>query len=357
MPESFYKTLYYSNFRVFKCIKLVFSLEGMKSNYGSFAMSGLVGVFITFAIIHLIKGPTKIINIINNILENKINNGNIENIKSKSNAENNSGTNNNKIILNNNLIKEINEIKIEDLNAPVRKNTLNTKKTKFTKEEAYTEEDTNKAKTEEGINKRTNETSQKVDIKEKEDNKSENDEDEDESKIKEKYKNLLDEEINGLDYKIAIVIDKRTFWQYYFSLLKRGQLIIFTFITMDDYNLREIKILLFIASFSLYFTINAFFFTDETMDNIYEDNGIFNFVFQLPQIIYSSLITSILNIILCNFRKANIRYEKRKRFGEIETKSKKYKKNYKNKINYFSNFMFITYDAFLVFYFLFLCCI
>ena len=91
-------------------------------------MSGLVGVFITFAIIHLIKGPTKIINIINNILENKINNGNIENIKSKSNAENNSGINNNKIILNNNLIKEINEIKIEDLNAPVRKNTLKKKR-------------------------------------------------------------------------------------------------------------------------------------------------------------------------------------------------------------------------------------
>ena len=45
-------------------------------------------------------------------------------------------------------------------------------------------------------------------------------------------------------------------------------------------------------------TINAFFFTDETMDNIYEDNGIFNFIFQLPQIIYSSLITSVLNIIL-----------------------------------------------------------
>ena len=113
-----------------------------------------------------------------------------------------------------------------------------------------------------------------------------------------KYKDSNEEEINNLEYENAIIVDKRTFWQFYFSLLKRGQLIIFTFITKDDYNLPQIKILLFIVSFSLYFTINAFFFSDDTMDKIYEDNGIFNFVFQLPQIIYSSLISSVINIIL-----------------------------------------------------------
>ena len=87
-------------------------------------------------------------------------------------------------------------------------------------------------------------------------------------------------------------------WQYYVSQLKRGHLIIFTFITKDDYNLRQIKILLFIISFALYFTINAFFFNDDTMDQIYEDNAIFNFLFQLPQILYSSIISSIIDIIL-----------------------------------------------------------
>ena len=51
-------------------------------------------------------------------------------------------------------------------------------------------------------------------------------------------------------------------------------------------------------SFALFFTINAFFFGDDTMDQIYEDNAIFNFLFQLPQILYSSIISSIIDIIL-----------------------------------------------------------
>ena len=34
------------------------------------------------------------------------------------------------------------------------------------------------------------------------------------------------------------------------------------------------------------------------MHKIYEDQGIFNFLFQLPQIIYSSLISSAINIII-----------------------------------------------------------
>ena len=34
------------------------------------------------------------------------------------------------------------------------------------------------------------------------------------------------------------------------------------------------------------------------MNTIYEDNATFNFIFQIPQIIYSSLISSVINIIL-----------------------------------------------------------
>ena len=106
------------------------------------------------------------------------------------------------------------------------------------------------------------------------------------------------EEKNELDYEVAIIVDKRTFWQYYISLLKREHLIIFTFITADDYNLRQIKILLFIVSFALFFAINAFFFGDDTMDQIYVDNAIFNILFQLPQILYSSVISSVIDMIL-----------------------------------------------------------
>ena len=58
------------------------------------------------------------------------------------------------------------------------------------------------------------------------------------------------------------------------------------------------KVLLFIVSFSLYFTINGFFFSDDTMNKIYEDNGAYNFIYQLPQIFYSSLISVVVNMLL-----------------------------------------------------------
>ena len=51
----------------------------------------------------------------------------------------------------------------------------------------------------------------------------------------------------------------------------------------------------------MYFTVNALFFDDNTMHKIYEDEGKYNFIYQIPQIIYSSLISSCINTILKTF--------------------------------------------------------
>ena len=109
---------------------------------------------------------------------------------------------------------------------------------------------------------------------------------------------LNDQELNMLDYKKALEIDKRTYFQYYFSLLKKKQLILFAFYPNNDYNLVPLKISLFLLAFSLYFTMNGFFFSDQTMHEIYEDNSSFNILIQIPIIIYSSCITSVINVIL-----------------------------------------------------------
>ena len=111
-------------------------------------------------------------------------------------------------------------------------------------------------------------------------------------------KNYNDYELNTLLYEDAIIYDKRTFLVYYFALLQRKISIIFAFYTKNDYNLRSIKICLFFFSFALNYTVNALFFNDETMHKIYVDNGKFNFLFQLPQIIYSSIITVGINTII-----------------------------------------------------------
>ena len=112
---------------------------------------------------------------------------------------------------------------------------------------------------------------------------------------------LIDEEINSLEYKDAILIDKRTFCQYYCSLLFKKHIILFSFCSKNDYNLIYVKITLFLLSFSLFFSINVLFFTDKTMHKIYETKGIYNLIIQLPKIIYSSIITSVFNLIIKSF--------------------------------------------------------
>ena len=107
-----------------------------------------------------------------------------------------------------------------------------------------------------------------------------------------------DYEINTLDYNEAIILDKRKYLIYYFSLLKAKHLIIFTFYTKNDYNSKTIKICLFLFLFSLYITINALFFNDSTMHKIYIEQGKYNLAYQIPQIVYSLIISNIINTII-----------------------------------------------------------
>ena len=59
-----------------------------------------------------------------------------------------------------------------------------------------------------------------------------------------------------------------------------------------------IKICLFLFSFVLYYAVNALFFNDSTMHKIYEDQGAFNFFYHIPQILYSTIISSVINMIV-----------------------------------------------------------
>ena len=71
------------------------------------------------------------------------------------------------------------------------------------------------------------------------------------------------------------------------------------------------------------------------MDKIYEDNGIFNFVFQLPQIIYSSLISSVINIILGKLSITEsqiLEMKKEKDMEKFKEKANKIKKKLKIKL-------------------------
>ena len=46
-------------------------------------------------------------------------------------------------------------------------------------------------------------------------------------------------------------------------------------------------------------TLNVFFFSDETMHKMFLDYGKYNFLQQIPQIIYSKLVSQLIEVFLC----------------------------------------------------------
>ena len=113
-----------------------------------------------------------------------------------------------------------------------------------------------------------------------------------------RYKYFIDDELNSLNYEYALKIDTRSYCQVYYSLLKQSHLIIFTFCVKNDYNIFLLKFALFIITFSLFLFMNALFFKDDSLHKIYEDQGKYNFLYQIPQILYSTIVTQIISSLL-----------------------------------------------------------
>ena len=68
----------------------------------------------------------------------------------------------------------------------------------------------------------------------------------------------------------------------------------FTFCSFNDYNSGIVKKYMLFLSFALHYTINALFFTESNMHQIYEDKGKFNFQHQISFILFSAVISTFL---------------------------------------------------------------
>ena len=162
-----------------------------------------------------------------------------------------------------------------------------------------------------------------------------------------KVNNMKDEEINALSYNLATIYDKRTYCEYYISLLKTKHNLIFSFCNSKDYNSRIIKIDLFFIGFTTYYTVNALFYNDDTMHNIYVNKGSFDFEHQIPIIIYSSLISIFLNTLLKLLALSNdniIKFKQNKEKKDINIRGI----NLKNKLRIKFIFYFIISLIFLL---------
>ena len=160
--------------------------------------------------------------------------------------------------------------------------------------------------------------------------------------------------MNCFNYEEAIKYDHRSYCQYYVSLLKTKHILIFTFCKIKDYNSRLNKLFIFLFTFYINFTVSVMFYSQYTMHKIYIDKGAFDFTYQLPQMFYSLLISTVLKSILNNLGLyGNNIIELRKSKNDVfEKNSKKLLSKIKSKIIFF----FIVTNALLFLFWIYLGC-
>ena len=107
-----------------------------------------------------------------------------------------------------------------------------------------------------------------------------------------------DYELNSMNYKTAELLDKRNFCDYYLSLLKTKNLIIFSFCPIKDYNSIIIKSCIFSLSFSIHYAINYAFFDNKMMHKIYELGGKYEINYFFPKIIISFGASHFITILI-----------------------------------------------------------
>ena len=334
--DQFFTTLENSNFLVMECYKLVFGEKGFKDNIGSIIMIIsffiLLALFLTFVFYSRNKIKVYIFEIVDNIMKNpKINRNNNSKKDKRKNFEIQKklkdspkqqdlklGRKCNTIIIKKKNNKESTKLIEKRKKAPPkksdkkltplkqkqkipainknRKNPLNVliqinNSNNYNLNSLSPELDSSAGKNK-LMNSNTNNNKQQIFLFNKKGTKQ---------KLTMDLNNdiyLNDHELNMLEYDSALKMDKRTILQYYYGLIKRKQLIFFAFVHNKDYNSRVLKISLFIIAFDTLIVINGFFFSDETMHKIYELNGNVTFFYEITKMIYSTLISTMLNIFL-----------------------------------------------------------
>ena len=295
--ESFYDVLKYSNFKIIKCYNLILNKNVLSKNIGSIIIIIIFSIYLLCLIIFIIKGiaplmekliPKRKNNINNNINFNNIiiHNKQIENKKSNTRLAKNKIKLNpvkRKIILPNFNIKE----ERGKLNQIYRLNRKKIKSKSIKNSKFYNSIIKNNipsSKEKISFSSRKNSVIQFGAINTK----------------KPKTQKKLDSfQLNNLEYDEAIIYDKRTFIRTYCDLLCREHKIIFTFFICNDYNILYIKYARFIFLFSTDMAMNVFFFSDESMHKIFLNYGKYNFIQQIPQIVYTTIISQLMEIFLC----------------------------------------------------------
>ena len=112
------------------------------------------------------------------------------------------------------------------------------------------------------------------------------------------YEERTDNELNYAPYYDAILYDKRNLFQIYFSLIKTKQILLLPFGCKNDFNPRTMKLSFMLYIFTIFLVTNTIFVNDSTLHKLYVSNGKIQTFDEIPKIIYTIIISSIIKNIL-----------------------------------------------------------
>ena len=344
--KNFYDILKNSNYKTMKCYKLVFNYDYFKKNIGNFVVLAFFLGYLIFFIIYIFKGISPLQEEINDFIYNKFKDVNIVKIENIENIK----TSSKNILGKKSILKKNKEEKKKNVEFPPRKVkikasmtesnlSLNKKRkknrsSKFKKMKEINNTNSTYYNRARLIDKdKTVTETKKSFVESRPKNKNKKNQKQKNNKVKintesmsktnmnlksqskskvtntnDNNEKLDDLDLNYLPYEKAVDLDKRTFAQIYWSRLKSKHLFIYTFLSFNDHNLIYIKISRFLFLVVTSMAMNVIFFFDSSMHKIYLDYGKYNFIKQIPQIIYSSIVSLIIEILIgiLSFTEKNI---------------------------------------------------
>ena len=253
--ESFYDVLKYSNYDILKCYKIIANYNAIKNNIGIILSTIFFCSYIICLLFYIFSGINPLKKKLKNELEKEI--------------------------------KNFSESKInynDLLYPPVKKKKLELQRNINNKPKIYSNSYSKNNILEHALFKKLGTKKKIIDKKGIGNNK-----------------NLIysDYELNELEYKKARKLDRRTLFQIYIATLKREHLIFFTFCSFNDYNLLSVKLARFIFLIVGDMALNTFFFSGDSMHKLFLNYGKYNFIQQIPQITYSTIISLLIEVFLC----------------------------------------------------------
>ena len=294
LSQSFYYVLKYSNYKIFKCYKLVFDKSVFTKNKGGIILFILFFLYLMCLIVHIIKGLTSLKEKLGESIEEQKRlstykyTENFPPKKIRSSMKRGGGNKGSLVTL-----EEY--VKSEKVKFEKEPKKLKRTKTKAFKEKKDKKNIKKSLSSKEILKADKSRKSSKFKIKIQDRKESE----EELNDYEKEKKNMDDFQLNELEYEEALKYDQRNFFRIYYSIIKREHRIIFTFFVCNDYNLAPVKLSKFIFLLATDMTMNVFFFSDSSMHKIYLNYGKYDFVQQIPQIIYSTIVSQILEVFLC----------------------------------------------------------